>query len=277
MDIQLRYQNDQTVFNGVESYDDLQQEIQLKYPLLINIELTYQDEEGDVIQVSNTSDIIAITDLSKVILQMDAQIDYVKLGELERLEREEDQRQRLLQDRRNLLQYEIKKEMENYEIFNLEKSANESKYNEEIEELMDRCKKLKDTEREPIIDFKIIFQNSNILGLIREKESNLLLMEDKTGFDTKLQSIQREVDDAFGNLLQQRILDHQAKHNNWIEKKCQINKIYQELQILETEKQEQLERLDMILKRSQENMAKMKAQLNQPPSNDDYQFDSFMF
>ncbi|CAD8182168.1 unnamed protein product [Paramecium octaurelia] len=277
MDIQLRYQNDYTVFKGVKSYGDLVNEIQLKYPLLMDIELTYQDEEGDLIQVSNTSDINAITDLSKVILQMDAQIDYVKLGELERLEREEECKQRMLQDRRNLLQYEIKKEMENYEILSLEKSEFESKCNEEIEELMDRCKKLRDTQREPIIDFKIIFNSSNILGLIREKESNLLLMEDKTGFDTQLQSIQRDVYDAFGQLLFERMLDHQAKHKNWLEKQCQINKINQELQIFEIKKQEKIYSFDRILQRSLENVEKMKAQLNQPLRNDDYYLDSFMY
>ncbi|CAD8212698.1 unnamed protein product [Paramecium pentaurelia] len=276
MDIQIRYQNEQITFEGVQSYEDLQQEIQLKYPLLKNIELSYQDEENDIIQVSNTSDIIAITDISKVILQMEAQIDQLKVQELERTIKVQEFKQKLIEEQRtNKIEVILLnhlgniKEMKKIQEIIHEKGIIAHQFNQHIQQLKNYQQQLKDFQRKPLSDFKTIFYNSNLFDQIREKESNLLLSEDKKGFKTQLQSIQKEIQDAFEKLFTQRILEHQELYANRLENKCKINMINQEIQMVEHKKQEILQDLDQKQRSLEDNVIRNNAELNLFQQNDD--------
>ncbi|CAD8106278.1 unnamed protein product [Paramecium primaurelia] len=271
MDIQIRYQNEQITFEGVQSYEDLQQEIQLKYPLLKNIELSYQDEENDIIQVSNTSDIIAITDISKVILQMEAQIDQLKIQELERTIKVEEFNQKLIEEQRTNKIEEIQKEMKKIQEIIHEKGLIAHQFNQQIQQLKNYQQQLKDFQSKPLSDFKTIFYNSNLFDQIREKESNLLILE----LDLLMlyiigqKRIQNIIIDEFEKLFTQRILEHQELYANRLENKCKINRINQEIQMVEYQKQEILQDLDYKQRRLEDNVIRNNAELNLLQQNDD--------
>ncbi|CAD8127316.1 unnamed protein product [Paramecium sonneborni] len=269
MDIQVKYENEQTTFIGVQSYEDLLQEIQQKYPVLMNIELCYLDEEGDTIQVSNTSDIIAITDFSRVILQMEAQIDQQKVQELERARKIEELKQKRLEEQRRKKLEEIQKEMNKIQELNQEKFFIENQIGHQIEELRNRQEQMRDFKVQPLADFQQVFYESNLFDLVREKESELLLLEEKKGFDTQLKTIQKEVQDAFEKLFTRRALQHQENYAKYLDNKQKMNNINQQIQQLNNERQDKLLKLDERLNRLKENVSKMRAELNLPQENND--------
>ncbi|CAD8108243.1 unnamed protein product [Paramecium primaurelia] len=269
MDIQVRYQNEQITFIGVQSYEDLQQEIQQRYPLLTNIELSYQDEEGDTIQVSNTSDIIAITDFTKVILQMDAQIDQQKIQELERAKKVEELKQKRLEEQRKKKMEEIQKEMDKIQEINSEKAFIEEQFKQKSEDLRIRCEELQQYQNQPLPDFKQVFYDSNFLDLIRQKESELLVLVDQKGFDTQLKANQKNFQETFEKLFARRTIQHQENYSRWLDNKHKINDINQQIKQVENERLGKLQKLDEKLKRLQENLIKIKADLNMPQQNDD--------
>ncbi|CAK65197.1 unnamed protein product (macronuclear) [Paramecium tetraurelia] len=269
MDIQVRYQNEQTTYNGVQSFDDLLQEIEKKYPLLTNFELSYQDEEGDTIQVSNTSDIIAITDLHKVIIQMEAQINQNKVQELEKAKKVEELRQKRLEEQKRKKLEELQKEMNKLQELSQEKLQTEQQYREQADQLNHLLIQLSQFQNQPLAEFKKVFYDSDIFDQIREKEQELLVLEDKKGFDTKLKAIQKDVQETFEKLFSKRTVQHQENYQKWLENKHKIQIVNQQIAQKEIEKQGKLQKLDDKLKKVQESVAKMKAELNVPQQIDD--------
>ncbi|CAD8212018.1 unnamed protein product [Paramecium octaurelia] len=269
MDIQVRYQNELTTYYGVQSYDDLLQEIEKKYPFLRNIDLSYQDEEGDTIQVSNTSDILAIIDFTKVIIQMEAQINQIKVQEYEKAKKVEELKQKRLEEQRRKKQEELQKEMNKLQEASQEKLQIEQQFIEQAVDLNNLLLQLNQFKTQPLPEFKKVFYDSDVFDQIREKEQELLVLEDKKGFDTKLKAIQKDIQETFEKLFARRTVQHQENYQKWLENKHKIHIVNQQIASLENEKQGKLQKQDDKLKKLQESVAKMKAELNIPQQNDD--------
>ncbi|CAD8118906.1 unnamed protein product [Paramecium sonneborni] len=241
MDIQIQYQGNISKYYGITTYENLIQEILQIYQTITDIELSYQDEEGDTIQVSNTSDLYAINDFQQVIIEMNARVDEEQQKNSEKEKKKQEMKQKKFLEQKQKKQHAIENEQLILSKMEQEFTQNLEQKQQELEILVQEQLRLEQYKTDPLPVFELALNESNLFDRIKEKEDQLLYIDDKKGFQTQLKTIQKEIHEIFHQIYEERKNQHLQNYKKWnqtkqslikngekIEKKRQKIKKYQD-------------------------------------------------
>ncbi|CAD8199340.1 unnamed protein product [Paramecium octaurelia] len=260
MDFQIQYNGETTNYNGISSFEELIKDIEQKYQTIKDIELSYQDEEGDIIQVSNTSDLIAIN--GPQLIQMKATKDEQKQQELEKeKKRQEIKLKKMKEQQQKKLNAIINEENT---IATLEDEiAKKLKDNEdEIYHLKQVQQQLEHYKPDPLPDFEVSLNEARLFDRIKEKEDQLLYIEDKKGFETQLRTVQKEIHDIFHQIYEERKNQHSENYKKWNQTKQSLAKIGHQIEQKEQEAKKYSETSINKLQNHREKLQKLKGELD---------------
>ncbi|CAD8116316.1 unnamed protein product [Paramecium sonneborni] len=258
MDIQIEYEGKTDTYYGVSSYEELIQEILQKYSIITDIDLSYQDEEGDTIQVSNTSDLYAINDFQQVLIQMHATIDQEKLLNLEKEKKKQEVRQKKIKEQQQKKQQAIENELQTLAKLQQEFAQNQQQDEYELEQLIQEQLKLESYKPDPLPDFEIALNEANLFDRIKEKEEQLLYLDDKKGFETQLKTIQKEIHDIFHSIYEERKNQYQENYKRWNQTKQSLVKNGEQIEKKRQKIKKQKDSFEVKLQNHQEKLQKLQ-------------------
>ncbi|CAK61119.1 unnamed protein product (macronuclear) [Paramecium tetraurelia] len=262
MDFQIQYNGETSIYNTISTYEELIQEILQKYQTIQEIELSYQDEEGDIIQVSNTSDLYAINEPDKITIQMKARQDEQKQQELEKEKKRQEIKLKKIKEQQQKKQNAI--DNEELTIANLEKEiASKLKENQdEILYLKSEQQRLEHYKPDPLPDFEVSLNEARLFDRIKEKEDQLLYIEDKKGFETQLRTVQKEIHDIFHQIYEERKNQHSENYKKWNQTKQSLAKVGHQIELKEQEAKKYSETSCSKLQNHREKLQKLRGELD---------------
>ncbi|CAD8205695.1 unnamed protein product [Paramecium pentaurelia] len=261
MDIQISYNGEISKYYGISSYEELIQEILQKYQTIADVELSYQDEEGDVIQVSNTSDLYAISDFQQIIIEMKARQDEQKLKELEKEKKKQEIRQKKLKEQQLKKQNAIDTEEQLISKLEQEFAQNQEQKQNELKSLIEEQQRLENYKPDPLPDFEVALNEAKLFDRIKQKEDQLLYIEDKKGFETQLRTVQKEIHEIFHQIYEERKNQHSENYKKWNQTKQSLGKIGHQIEQKQQEIKKYQDSCADKLQNHREKLQKLKGEL----------------